>query len=93
MALHIEKECLKLSLTRSHTNSHMCTHNTQLIFVNINFGSPRPKAAVLEISSDSGLTYRPIQYYADDCMMYFNLPNDGVIVNADDVNCITSQSL
>lgn len=65
----------------------------QLIFVNFQFGSPRFKAAVLETSRDGGLTFEPIQYYANDCMEYFNLPNDGQITEADSVNCITSESV
>lgn len=66
---------------------------TQLIFINIRFGSPRFKAAILETSRDGGKTFHPIQYFADDCMAYFNLPNDGEITEADAVNCITSESL
>lgn len=65
----------------------------QLIFINFRFGSPRFKAAVLETSKDHGVSFQPIQYFADDCMAYFNLPDDGEITEADDVNCITSNSL
>ena len=65
----------------------------QVIFINFRFGSPRFRAAILETSSDGGVSFEPIQYFADDCMAYFNLPNNGAITAADDVNCITSQSL
>lgn len=65
----------------------------QLIFINIRYGSPRPRASVWETSRDGGVTFEPVQYYADDCMLYFSLPNNGEIVNADDVNCITTSSL
>ena len=64
----------------------------QIIFVNVRYGSPRPKAAVMELSRDRGLTFEPIQYYADNCMFYFNLSDNGRIANADDVNCVTSSS-
>ena len=65
----------------------------QVIFVNVRYGSPRPKAAVMELSRDGGLTFDPIQYYTDDCMFYFGLPNNGQIVNADDANCVTTSSV
>ena len=65
----------------------------QLIFINFRFGSPRFKAAILETSRDGGFTFGPIQYFADDCMAYFSLENDGAISNGDSVNCITSQSV
>ena len=64
----------------------------QLIFINIRFGSPRFKAAVLETSKDNGVTFQPIQYFADDCMAYFSLPDNGQITEANGVNCITSNS-
>ena len=65
----------------------------QLIFINIRYGSPRPRASVWETSRDGGMTFEPVQYYANDCMLYFGLPDDGPIVNADDVNCVTTTSL
>ncbi len=65
----------------------------QVIFVNVRYGSPRPKAAVMELSRDGGITFDPIQYYADDCMFYFGLPNNGQIVNADDANCVISSAV
>ena len=58
----------------------------------IQYSAPRPRAAVLETSSDGGVTFRPIQYYANDCMLYFGLPDNGPILTADDVNCITTES-
>lgn len=79
------------SLMQMHNN--IITHAIQIIFVNIRYGSPRPKAAVMELSRDGGLTFEPIQYYADDCMFYFGLPDNGQIVNADDANCVTSSSV
>jgi len=72
---------------------HLTNSLYELIFVNFRYGSPRPKAVVLETSKDGGVTFRPIQYYADDCMLYFGLPDDGQIVNADDANCITAASM
>lgn len=77
----------------SSPSMNYCLLLFQLIFVNFRYGSPRPKAAVLEKSVDGGLTFQPIQYFADDCMLYFDLPDDGSIVNADDVNCITFASM
>ena len=71
----------------------LVAHPIQVIFVNVRYGSPRPKAAVMELSRDGGLTFEPIQYYADDCMFYFDLPDNGRIMNADDVNCVTSSSV
>ena len=65
----------------------------QLIFINIRYGSPRPRAVVLETSRDGGMTFNPIQYYADDCMQYFDLPDDGQVINADDATCVTTSSL
>jgi hypothetical protein len=47
----------------------------------------------MELSRDGGITFDPIQYYADDCMFYFGLPNNGQIVNADDANCVTSSAV
>lgn len=61
--------------------------------MNFRFGSPRFKAAILETSRDGGVTFEPIQYFADDCMVYFGLQNNGAITDGDSVNCITSQSL
>ena len=46
-----------------------------------------------EASRDGGVTFNPVQYFADDCMLYFGLSDDGPIVNPDDVNCITTASL
>ena len=63
----------------------------EIIFVNVRYGSPRPRAAVLESFVDG--SFRPLQYYADDCMAYFNLPNNGPVVAADDVNCITPPAM
>ena len=73
---------------------YMCTlFSVQLIFINFRFGSPRFKAAVMETSRDGGLTFEPIQYFADDCMNYFSLPDNGVITAADSVTCTTSESM
>lgn len=64
----------------------------QLFLIRIQFSAPRPKAVVLETSRDGGLTFAPIQYYADDCMLYFGLEDNGPILAADDANCLTSIS-
>ena len=72
--------------------THVLFISFQVFLVTIQFSSPRPKAAVLETSRDGGLSFSPVQYFADDCMFYFNLPDDGSILAADDVNCVTSIS-
>lgn len=64
----------------------------QVFLITIQFSAPRPKAAALETSQDGGMTFQPVQYFADDCMSYFGLVDDGPILAADDVNCITSIS-
>ena len=64
----------------------------KLIFVFINYGAPPPKAAILEKSIDGGQTYQPLQYFADDCNLYFGLANDMPLTNPDEVNCITTYS-
>ena len=63
-----------------------------MIFVFVRYGSPAPKAAVLEKSADGGSSYQPIQYFADDCSSYFGLDNDADLKSNDDVNCITKYS-
>ena len=64
----------------------------QIVFVNFVYASPRPKAAIIETSRDGGKTFNPVQFYADNCMSYFGLQNNGPIVAADSVNCITTAS-
>lgn len=59
--------------------------------VGIRFRSVQPQAMVLYYSSDNGITFMARQYYSTDCAR-FNLPNNGLLRTAVDVNCITTQS-
>ena len=44
--------------------------------VDLFFKSPRPRALAIEVSSDWGLTWRALQYYAENCQTWFGLPDD-----------------
>ena len=61
-----------------------------MFYIVIYFGSPRPKAAILEQSMNYGESYVPLQYYADDCMEYFGVANDQ---NLNGVACTTMTSM
>ena len=56
------------------------------------FASPSPKAMILERSNDNGRTFSAYQYYADDCIFYFNRPDNEAITTPNGVNCITTGS-
>lgn len=58
----------------------------------ITFRSPRPAAAVIERSRDFGETYEPYQYYSDDCMGEFGMPDQSSIRAADEVICTSEYS-
>jgi hypothetical protein len=64
----------------------------ELVFVFIYYGAPAPKAAVLEKSNDEGRSYQPFQYFADNCVEYFNLTDDQPLTTSTGVNCITTHS-
>ena len=51
--------------------------------------APEPRAFVIEKSIDGGQSFSPFQYYAEDCMVYFGLENDGPITEPDGVQCVT----
>ena len=58
----------------------------------VTFRSPRPAAAVVERSRDFGVTYEPFQYYSDDCMGDFGLPDQSSIQTMDEVICTSEYS-
>ena len=62
---------------------------TQLI---VTFRSPRPAGAVVERSRDFGETYEPYQYYSDDCMGDFGLPDQSSVRTVDEVICTSEYS-
>ncbi len=52
------------------------------------FYSPPAKGIMIERSLNGGKTYRPWQYYADNCPRMFGLPNNGPLPQPDSVNCL-----
>ena len=42
---------------------------------------------MIERSRDFGMTYEPYQYYSDDCMGDFGLPDQSSILTVDEVIC------
>lgn len=52
------------------------TEQSNVSAVELFFKSPRPRAVAIEISSDQQLTWRPLQYYAEDCQAWFGVPDD-----------------
>ncbi|KAK7487113.1 hypothetical protein BaRGS_00021608, partial [Batillaria attramentaria] len=52
------------------------------------FYSPLPKAVSVERYVVERQTWEPWQYYAEDCIVYFNLTNNGPLSAPDSVNCL-----
>ena len=52
------------------------------------FYGPQPAGIKIERSVDTGLTFQPWQYFAEDCMKAFNLQNNGPLPEPDSVNCV-----
>ena len=44
--------------------------------VRVDFLSPRPSAALIEVSQDSGTSYHPLRWYSVDCGGDFQLPDE-----------------
>ena len=60
----------------------------QVFYVILTFYGPLPGALVIERSTDGGKTFQPWQYFAEDCVSSFMLPNNGPLTQPDSVNCI-----
>lgn len=58
----------------------------------LTFRSPRPAAAVVEVSRDFGATYVIHQYYSNDCEGDFGLPERSSISNFGEVICTSEYS-
>ena len=43
--------------------------------IRVQFISPLPEYAILEVSQDFGTTYHPLRYYSRDCERDFDLPD------------------
>ena len=63
-----------------------------MVFIFIRYGAPAPRAAILDKSVNGGQTWTPVQFFADDCQLYFGMADNAVLVNPDDVNCVTMYS-
>ncbi|XP_067863626.1 laminin subunit beta-3-like [Heptranchias perlo] len=59
----------------------------QLNDILLTFKSSRPAAMMIEHSTDSGQTWKPYQYLADDCAASFPQIKTGQPVSFDDVHC------
>lgn len=60
-----------------------------MFYIFMRLSAPEPRAFVIEKSIDGGQSFSPFQYYAEDCMVYFGLENDGPITEPDGVQCVT----
>jgi len=58
----------------------------------LTFRSPRPAAAVVEVSRDFGATYVIHQYYSNDCEGDFGLPERSSISSFGEVICTSEYS-
>ena len=58
----------------------------------VTFRSPRPAALVIERSRDFGQTYTPYQYYSENCMRDFGLPDRSSIRSVEEVICTSEYS-
>lgn len=76
----VENVTLELKLNALFTFSHLV----------MTFRSPRPATAVIERSRDFGLTYEPYQYYSNDCMSDFGMPDESTITTIDGVICTSN---
>ena len=57
--------------------------------VRVDYLSPLPSAAVLEVSQDFGTSFHPLRYYSENCRLDFDLP-DSRVTGGDRLIC-TSQ--
>lgn len=55
----------------------------------VDFRSLRPASASLEVSTDFGSSYKPIQYYSDKCLEDFGVESDESVVN-DEAGCTSN---
>ena len=60
-----------------------------MFYIFLRLSAPEPRAFIIEKSTDQGQSYSPFQYYAEDCMRYFGMENDGPITEPDGVQCQT----
>ena len=55
----------------------------------VQFYSPLPMAVEIERQRNDGtLTWLTWQQFADDCMVYFGQPNNGLLGSPSAVNCL-----
>jgi len=83
-------EPLKVNVTISFDKSYAVTGE-----IRITFKSPRPYKMILEKSMDKGMTWTPLQYYADNCNDRFSVPSTSVesITNGDfSLHCVEEYS-
>ena len=62
-----------------------------MFYIFLRLSALEPRAFIIEKSTDGGLSYTPFQYYAEDCMTYFGLENNGPITEPDGVQCVTTR--
>ena len=60
---------VKVNVTFSFNKSYVITGN-----VRVTFYSAKPKAAIIERSTDFGQTWKPYGYFADNCQTRFSTP-------------------
>ncbi|KAK3721659.1 hypothetical protein QZH41_003681 [Actinostola sp. cb2023] len=60
----------------------------QIFYIILEFYGPQPSAIKIERSRDHGLTFKPWQYFAEDCIKSFTLANNGPLPQPDSINCI-----
>lgn len=60
----------------------------QVFFVVLQFYSPQPRAVIVERKKSADSSWEAWQYYADDCMLRFGLPNKAPLRAPSDVNCL-----
>lgn len=83
-------EPLMVNVTISFNKSYAITGE-----IRVTFKSPRPYKMILERSTDKGLTWSPLQYYADDCKERFNMsstPVESITFSNFDLHCVQDYS-
>ncbi|KAK3721655.1 hypothetical protein QZH41_003679 [Actinostola sp. cb2023] len=60
----------------------------EIFYIILEFYGPQPSAIKIERSRDHGLTFKPWQYFAEDCIKSFTLANNGPLPQPDSINCI-----
>ena len=50
--------------------------------------SPLPKAVRIQRQETTDASWEDWQYYADDCVSYFGLDNNGPLIESSSVNCL-----